>query len=398
MTKRPIRVLMLLENNPYANDSRVRKEANTLTQAGYQVTVISPNPQGHWRRDIFDAVTVYSYPLPRSGKGVLGYVWEYGCSLLAMMLISIVVLAREGFDIIHAHNPPDMLVFVALPYKLFGKKFVFDHHDIAPELYRYARFGDEGNHAFWRILLWLERLSCQAANQVIATNESYKRIEMTRDSVPESRITIVRNGPDMARYPIAPDKMLVRPPEDKIIIGYLGMIGFQDGVDLLLQAISHLVRDLNPPPFHCRIMGAGDALPSMQALCTQLALDQYVTFTGWVQSSQVPQLLNEVDICAAPEPSNGYNDHCTMIKITEYTAAGKPIVAFDLPEHRWSAQDAALYAPPNDTLAYGKLLELLMGDPQKRAQMGEFGRRRAETVLAWSYQAQALLQAYQQFS
>jgi glycosyltransferase involved in cell wall biosynthesis len=294
--------------------------------------------------------------------------------------------------VIHAHNPPDMLVVVALFYKLFGKRFVFDHHDLSPEMY-YARFRGKGSPKVHRVLVILEKLSCRYADHVIATNQSYKKVEIERDAVPEAQITIVRNGPIIKR-----DEPEVAPAEidseGKLLIAYMGVIGFQDGVDNLLNALCHLRAGLGRSDFLCLIMGDGDALPELKALAAELRLDDCVRFLGWIQFKQVAGYLKAVDICAAPEPKNEYNDRSTVIKITEYMAASKPIVAFDLTEHRVTADEAALYATPNDPCDFACKLNELMNDPERRERMGRFGRQRIEQKLSWSQQAENLLGAY----
>jgi glycosyltransferase involved in cell wall biosynthesis len=386
------RVLMLLENSTYPQDPRVRREAKALADAGYQVSVICPAGPGQPWRERLDGVRIYRYPAPPAASGILSYLWEYGYSMVATFFLSLLVLVREGFDVVHAHNPPDMFVFIAAFYKLFGKRFVYDHHDITPELYC-ARF-EVRNRLVYQVLVWLEILSCRLANHVITTNQSYKRIEMRRGHVPEERITVVRNGPNPnGLRSINPDLSLQQ--TGKIIIGYIGVMGTQDGVDYLLRALRHLACDLGRTDFFCVLVGAGDALPSLRVLTKQLDLTECVWFTGWVEpAEEVARYLNAMDICVAPEPSNIYNDRSTMIKIMEYMALEKPIVAFDLPEHRFTAQAAALYVRPNDELEFARALAQLMDDPVRRQTMGSFGRRRVETELAWRYSVPHLLEAY----
>jgi glycosyltransferase involved in cell wall biosynthesis len=385
------RVLMLLENLTYPQDPRVRKEARALADAGYQVSVICPAGPGQPWREMLDGVLIYRYPAPPVLNGALGYLWEYGYAMVATCFFSLFVLIREGFDVVHAHNPPDTFVFIAAFYKLFGKCFVFDHHDIAPELYC-ARFGS-GNRLVYKVLVWLETLSCRLANHVIATNHSYKTVEMQRGHVPEERITIVRNGPNRSRrLSVNPDPSL-RPP-GKIVIGYVGVMGSQDGVDYLLRALRHLACDFDRTDFFCLLVGAGSAVPDLKTLAKQLDLTHCVWFTGWVEPTEVDRYINAMDICVAPEPSNIYNDRSTMIKVMEYMAMEKPVVAFDLPENRYTAQTAALYARPNDELEFARALTQLMDDPVRRQTMGAFGGRRVQNELAWSYSVPHLLTVY----
>jgi len=384
---------MLLENNPYPQDGRVRREANALTSAGYQVSVICPAANGQPHREIVDGVHVYRYPAPPERDGILGYLLEYGYAMIATFFISLLVFLRKGFDVIHAHNPPDTFALVAGWYKLFGKRFVFDHHDLSPEMY-YARFKLDGKPLVYNSLVFFEKLTFRLADHVIATNQSYKAVAMTRGGVPEDHITIVRNGPELGRVrPVAPDPELGG--RAKTIIGYVGLMGFQDGVDYLLRALTHLVNDLGRTDFLCIIIGRGDALSSLKALASELGLDTYVWFTGRVSDADLMRYLSTADICVDPDPSNPFNDRSTMIKMTEYMALGKPIVAFDLPEHRVTARDAAVYARPNDELDFAQQLVLLMDNPERRHRMGQIGRARIETELAWSYQEKHLLAAYE---
>jgi len=384
---------MLLENSTYPQDARVRREARALVDAGYQVSVICPMDSGQPWCETLNGVCVYRFRAPPAANGFLGYLWEYGYSMVATFVLTLLVALREGFDVIHTHNPPDTLVLIAAFYKLLGKRFVYDHHDLAPEMY-YALFRSRGNQLIYHTLVWFEKLSCRLADHVIATNQSYKTVEMQRGHVPEERITIVRNGPELnGLQSLEPDSELRQ--KGKTIIGYVGVMGFQDGVDYLLRALHHLLFDLGRTDFFCVIIGGrGGARASLKALTTQLGLDEYVGFTGWVSDVDLIRYLSAADICVDPDPSNPFNDRSTMIKMTEYMALGKPIVAFDLPEHRFTAQAAALYVRPNDELEFARALAQLMDDPARRQAMGSFGRRRVETELAWRYSVPHLLEAY----
>ena len=386
------RVLMLLENNTYPRDSRVRQEAVALLGDGWRVAVICPADKGQPMREVLEGVLVCRFRAPRPGMGRAGYLWEYVYSLLATFVLSLLLWLRPGFDIIHAANPPDTAVFIAGFYRLFGKRFVLDHHDLAPELYL-ARFGDAREDAIYRLLLRLERWSCRLAHHVIATNESYKGLEMRRDGVPEQRITVVRNGPRLSQLRTR-DSCSITTPPGKAVLVYVGMIGFQDGVDYLVRALHHLVYTVGRRDLLCYVVGDGAALPSVRWLASRLGLDNYLTFTGWAESCQVGSYLGVADVCLAPEPSNAINDRSTMIKIVEYMAAGKPIVAFDLPEHRVSAAGAAVYVRPNDETEFARQIALLMDSPSRRRTMGEIGKNRVETELAWEHQERHLLATY----
>jgi glycosyltransferase involved in cell wall biosynthesis len=383
---------MLLENQPYPQDHRVRREATALATAGYRVSVICPSAEGQCWRETVDNVRVYRFRAPSPVDSLFGYLWEYGYSTAASFAISLLVFLGEGFDVVHAHNPPETFVFIAAFYKLFGKRFVFDHHDLSPEMYR-ARFSDGGSTIIYGALLLLERLTCMIADHVIATNESYKEVEMERDHVPVERITVVRNGVEVQRgRPIQPDLALRQ--KAKTLIGFVGVMGFQDGVDYLLRALHHLLHTLGRTDFYCVLMGDGDAFPSLRKLAQELCLDDYVRFTGVVHGDELRAYLSAMDICVDPDPANEYNNRSTMIKIMEYMAVAKPIVAFDLPEHRVTAQQAAVYVTPNDECAFAKAVAQLMDDAARRKVMGAYGRHRIETKLAWRHSVTHLLDAY----
>ena len=386
------RILMLLENLPFPQDLRVRREAYALAAAGYRVTVICPSAKGQPSREIINGVAVYRYPAPPPAKGLLSYPWEYAYSMAASLCLSLVAFFRQGFDVIHAHNPPDTFVFIAMFYKIFGKRFVYDHHDLSPEMY-VARFQGGGRPLVYRALVLFEKLSCQFADHVIVTNESYKKVAMERGQVPEQRITIVRNGIELSRVvPIEPDPELRQ--MGKTIIGYVGVLGVQDGVDYLLRALNYLLRGLGRDDFYCVIVGFGDALDDLKRLAQQLALQDQVGLTGPIFGEGLRRLLAASDICVDSSPSNPYTDRSTMFKMMEYMSLGKPIVAFDLPEHRFTAREAAVYVTPNDERAFARALAQLMDDPDRRMALGNTGSGRIKTQLAWEYSIPNLLSVY----
>ncbi len=389
----PIRILMLLENCPYPQDVRVPQEAEALVESQYRVAVICPRGKQQPWYELLNGVHVYRFPTPASGGGLFGYLWEYGFSTVAMFVLSFVVLVRHGFDVIHAHNPPDVLVSVAAFYKIFGKRFVFDHHDLSPELYN-ARFATTGRSSVYRTLVWFEKLTCRLADHVITTNASYKKVEMERCSVPENRITIVRNGPDlnvMRLVEVDPSRL----DPERTTLCYVGEMGFHDGIDYLLRALEHLVKKIGRKNVICVLVGDGGARKGLVALAEQLHVTEYVQFTGWVEHEDVRTHLSSTDICVAPEPSNEYNDRCTVIKITEYMALAKPTVAFDLPEHRVTAGDAAIYATPNDIVSLAEKIEELINDIDRREAMGKVATQRIRDGLSWEHQKRHLLSAYE---
>lgn len=387
------KILMLLENNGYPGDPRVQREANALTAAGYMVSVIAPREEANepWREEI-EGVMAYRFPAPSEGEGFLGYLWEYGYSLIVMFILSLVVIFQRGFHIIHSHNPPDIMVLIALLYKPFGVKYVFDHHDLSPEMY-HANFGDDGNNLVFEALVFFEKLTCKVADHLIATNQSYKNMQIERSGVSADKVTIVRNGPNPDRIRLVdPDPMLAN--MGKIIIGYVGEMSPHDGLDYLLRALHHLAYDLNRTDFYAVLIGDGTAWEGLHDLVKELELDEYVWLTGYVSTADMLAYLSASHICVDPDPYNEFNDRCTMVKMTEYMALGKPIVAFDLTEHRVTAQNAALYVKNNDELEFARKIVQLMDNPVAREQMGVWGKARVEQKLAWSFQAESLLNAY----
>jgi glycosyltransferase involved in cell wall biosynthesis len=399
---------MLLENN-YPQDTRVRNEASLLTSAGYQVSVICLRKAGQSPTEIVDDVRVYRVPrlelfqkTPDTKasllsliwlklKSFLGYLLEYLYFTTACLAVSSYVFLRYGFDIIHAHNPPDTLFLVALPFKLLGKKFVFDHHDLCPELYQSRYAAAPG--FFTRLLGIFEWCSLKLADFTIATNESYKTVQVNRARKAPETIFIVRNGPDKTRMTVTPPNPRLR-AMNKSILCYIGSLNPQDGVDYLLRSLRHLVYDLKRQDFRCIIMGTGDSLEDLRSLARELRLESYVELPGFVSEEELRSNLAAADICVDPDPSSPLNDVSTWIKIMEYMAYAKPIVSFDLKETRYSAQDAALFVPCNDELAFAKATAKLMDDPALREKMGRFGRERVERELQWSVVSKNLVAAY----
>jgi glycosyltransferase involved in cell wall biosynthesis len=403
------RILMLLENN-YPQDTRVRNEASLLTSAGYQVSVICLRKADQSTTEIVKGVRVFRVPrlelfqkTPDAKAGLLSLIWlkmksflgyliEYLYFTTACFSVSSYILLRYGFDVIHAHNPPDTLFLVALPFKLLGKRFVFDHHDLCPELYQSRYAAAPG--FFTRLLGIFEWCSLKLADTVIATNESYKQVQMQRAGKAAEKIFVVRNGPEGQRMiPSAPSVRLRN--MGKTILCYIGSLNPQDGVDYLLRSLKYLSQDLKRDDFHCVIMGNGDSLDDLRGLADRLQLNGHVRLTGFVSDEELAENLAAADICVDPDPSSPLNDVSTWIKIMEYMAYAKPIVTFDLKETRFSAQSAAIYVKPNDEARFAQAIAELMDRPDKRTQMGTFGRRRVEEELQWGKVGQNLLSAYQ---
>jgi glycosyltransferase involved in cell wall biosynthesis len=403
-----VRILMLVENH-FPQDTRVKNEAILLTEAGYHVSVIALRKKGQVMTEVVNGVQVYRLPrlelfkktshgnLRRAGqlflklKSSLGYLFEYCYFTAACLAVSFYVFIRRGFDVIHAHNPPDTLFVVALPFKLLGKKFIFDHHDLCPELYRSRYRTGEG--FFTRILRVFEWCSLKLADITIATNESYKQVEMERAKRDPRTIFIVRNGPDKLRMsPVQPSSRLKA--MNKCILCYVGSLNPQDGVDYLLRSLRYLLHDLKRSDFHCVIMGTGDSLQDLRDLAGTLQLNGCVELPGFVSDEDLQSNLAAADICVDPDPSSPLNDVSTWIKIMEYMAYAKPIVSFDLKETRFSAGEAALYVKPNGEAEFAKTIADLMAQPDLRQKMGSYGRWRVEQKLQWTKVGQNLLTAY----
>jgi glycosyltransferase involved in cell wall biosynthesis len=387
------RVLLLLENSYYPRDARVRREAESLAEAGFEVTVICPALRAQPKREMLNEVRVWRFTPAPEARGLLGYALEYGYALAATLVLSIRLAFRYGFDVLHAANPPDLFVLIAAVYKPFGKRFIYDQHDLAPEMYQ-ARFAGRSLPLVRTVLLGFERLSYFFADHVIVTNESYRTIAMSRGRVPAERISIVRNGPDEKQlaYKAAPAPELYRPGMTGIT--YLGLMGVQDGVKHLIQALHHLRRDLAREDFWCLLLGCGEEQGDLEEMVRQLDLGNHVKFAGFIPDPDYIPFVLAADICVDPDPSSEYNDRSTMVKIMDYMTFGKPLVAFDLPENRFSAGDAAVYVKPNDDLEFARALARLMDRPEERLRMGTAGRRRIEAELAWCYSAHSLLSAY----
>ncbi len=385
------RVLIIVENLPCPFDRRVWQEARTLSAAGYEVSIICPKAPGYEKSfEEIDGIHIHRHRLPREADGALGYALEYGVALIMEFWLSLKVAFGRGFDVLHACNPPDTIFLIGSFYKLFGKKFVFDHHDINPELYE-AKFGKRG----WgrRLLVALERMSFRSAHMVISTNESYRNIAIDRGGKDPKDIFVVRSGPDLTRIKRMPPNP-ARKKGRRYLVGYVGVMGKQEGIDLLLQAVQLIVHHLKRTDIHFGLVGGGTELQAMRELAVQLGVADYVTFTGRASDAELLEMLNTADICVNPDRANDMNDRSTMNKIMEYMALGKPIVQFDLTEGRVSASDASWYARPNDVADLAQKMVALLADENQRIHMGAVGRERVERVLSWQHEAPRLLAAY----
>jgi glycosyltransferase involved in cell wall biosynthesis len=388
-----LRVLMVVENNSVPSDRRVWDIATTLARVGCEVVVVCP--QGHDDERALaehrDDVQIRRYPLRPGTGGVSGYLREYGVAWWHTWRLVAKLTREHPFDVVHACNPPDFLLFAAWPARRAGARMIFDHHDLTPELL-VTRFGRRGR-PLRRLALLVERLSFAAADGVLATNESYRRVALTRGRKHASDVFVVRNGPDLRRHQMFPLDPEPKPNAKRpMLIVYVGTMGHQDGVDQALRALA-LLRERRQD-WHAIFAGAGEAVPTLRRLRDELGLHDLVKFVGWLDDPKIAQLLARADICLEPAPSSPLNDVSTMIKIGEYMAMGRPIVAYDLRESRVTAGDAAAYAQPNDVASYAAQIEQLLADPQRRVQMGRQGRARVEQALSWEHSERVLLAAY----
>lgn len=389
------RVLIIVENLPVPFDRRVWAESMALIEAGYQVSVICPNSRNQAYFEVLDGVNICRYPAPPEGSGVVAYVREFVYSLWAAFWLSIKVRREIGFDVIQACNPPDTIFMIALFHKWFGrKKFIFDHHDLSPELFS-LRFDPGKKSLAYRMLLWLERRTFRTADVVISTNESFKAVAVKRGGKRPEDVVVVRNGPNLERFKprdVRPELKNGR----EYLVCYVGVMAMQDGLDYLLNAIHHVVIEHGRHDITFALIGSGDILDDLKQLACDLKIDEYVEFTGRIDDDiLLADYLSTSDVCVAPDPMNDLNDNCTLIKIPEYMAMGKPIVSFDLTESRYSAQEAALYAPDNNCADFGDKIIELLDDPRKREEMGRFGQERVREMLAWEHSKKNLVNAYE---
>jgi glycosyltransferase involved in cell wall biosynthesis len=387
------RVLIIVENLPVPFDRRVWQEARALNAAGFTVSIVSPKAPGYEKSfERIDGIDIHRHGMPKEADGLGGYALEYACALFGEFRLALKVLFGRGFDIIHACNPPDLIFIIGGFFKLFGKKFVFDHHDINPELYE-AKFGKRGfGH---KVLLAFERMTFRTADMVISTNESYRSIAIERGGKRPGDVFVVRSGPDLTRIkPVPPNPALKK--GRRYLVGYIGVMGKQEGIDLLLEGVRRIVHDLKRTDIQFGLVGGGTEAENLKALARKLGVADYVTFTGRAPDAQLLEMINTADVCVNPDRANDMNDRSTMNKIMEYMALGKAIVQFDLKEGRFSAGDASLYARQNDVDDLVEKLLALLDDEPRRNRMGTLGRERVEHVLSWQHEAPRLIAAYEQ--
>jgi glycosyltransferase involved in cell wall biosynthesis len=382
-------ILIIVENLPVPFDRRVWQEANTLAEHGAKISIICPKMMGYTKPfECIAGIDIYRHHLPLEGKGAMGYILEYSTALFWEFFLSWKIYFKKRFHVIHGCNPPDLIFIVALFFKLFGVQYVFDHHDINPELYE-AKYNKKGG--FYRLLLLLERLTFLTANYSIATNESYKEIAICRGKMEPGKIQVVRSGPKLDRLRLTVGNKKYKKGRT-FMVGYLGVIGEQEGVDLLLDSVKQIVPTRQDVQF--AIVGGGTELENLIRKTNQMGLNDYIDYYGRVDDETMLDILNTADVCVNPDRPTRMNNLSTMNKIMEYMALKKPIVQYDLKEGRFSAQDASLYAANTCTKDFADKILWLLDHPMERTARGEFGYNKVIKELSWNFESLKLVDFY----
>jgi glycosyltransferase involved in cell wall biosynthesis len=386
------KVLIIVENLPIPFDTRVWQEARTLASNGYTVSVISPKGKGYIKEyELLEGVHIYRHDLPNEGNGLIGYVKEYFTALKEQYRLAKKIYKEIGFDVIQGCNPPDNIYLVAKRFKKYGVKYVFDHHDICPELF-YAKFKKKG--LLYKSQLWFERNTYKNCDMAFVTNESYKKIAIERGKMEPDKVFVLRSGPNLERLKIQPPKPEIKRGK-RFMVGYLGVIGQQEGINYLLEAAKYLKEVKGRSDIFFGIVGGGPHLEALKKEAAQMNLDDIVEFTGRVPDDIMLDYLNTSDICVNPDEYNQMNDKSTMNKVLEYMALGKPVVQFNLFEGKYSAQEASLYAKVNDSNDLAEKMLELLDNEGKRKYMSEYGRERIINQLSWDHTSRALLDGYE---
>lgn len=385
------KVLIIVENLPVPFDRRVWQEATTLAKAGATVSVICPIGKGHETRyEELQGVHIYRHPLPLDAGTAAGYAVEYLAALFWQFVLSWKIFFKHGFDVIQGCNPPDLGFVIAWPFRLLGRRYIFDHHDINPELYE-AKFNRKD--FFWKLMVFLERLNFKSANVVISTNDSYRNIAMTRGGKKPEDTFVVRSGPDLNRLQVRPPNLAVKRGFEHLV-AYVGVMGEQEGIDLLLEAAAHIVFEKGRQDVGFCLVGGGPSLAALKEMSAKMGLSDYVHFTGRAPDEELFDVLSTADIGVNPDRVNPMNDLSTMNKVLEYMAFSKAQVQFDVREGRISAREASVYARQNDPVDFAEKILELLADPERCRAMGKMGRCRIENELSWGHQRAPLIAAY----
>jgi glycosyltransferase involved in cell wall biosynthesis len=382
-------ILIIVENLPLPFDRRVWQEANTLKDMGAKVSIICPKMKDYTKsHECINNIDIYRHPLPKEARGALGYLHEYSVALFWEFILSFKIYIKKKYHVIQGCNPPDLIFFIALFYKILGVKYVFDHHDINPELF-IAKFSRKG--LFYNLMLLFERLTFRTANFSIATNNSYREIAIKRGKMNPQKVQVVRSGPSLKRLRITQGNDKYKKGR-KYLVGYVGVIGEQEGLDLLLDSIRIITLERNDIQFG--IVGGGTDLEKIKNQCNDMGLSEYVDFYGRVPDDLMVDILNTADVCVNPDKPTEMNNLSTMNKIMEYMALKKPIVQFDLKEGRFSAQNASLYAENVNTRDFADKIIYLLDNDRKRKEMGEIGYQRVINELSWDHESKKLISLY----
>lgn len=389
------KILIIVENLPVPFDTRVWQEATTLAREGYTVSVICPKGKGYNKEyEYLEGVHIHRHDLPKEGNGPIGYAREYFSALWHEYRLARKIYKERGFHVIHGCNPPDNIYMVAARFKGKGVDYVFDHHDICPELYE-AKFG-KTTGPLYKSQLWLERNTYRHCTFAFVTNESYRQIAISRGGMSPDKVHVLRSGPRLERLRIQPPRPEIKRGK-KHMVGYLGVIGQQEGIEYLLEAARYLRDEKGRDDIFWGIVGGGPHLDALRRKSEEMGLQDIVEFTGRVSDEVMLDYLNTADVCVNPDEYNAMNDKSTMNKVLEYMALGKPIVQFDLTEGRYSAQEASLYAERNNARDLADKISLLLDDPARRAEMSSIGRDRILNQLSWDHTSRALLSAYDNY-
>ncbi len=381
-------ILVVIENLPAPFDRRVWQEATTLKEHGAKVSIICPKMKGYEKSyEVIEDIEIYRHPL-KEGKGALGYAVEYSQAIFWEFILSWKIFFKKRFHVIHGCNPPDLIFLTALVFKPFGVKYVFDHHDINPELY-ISKFEKKG--LFYKLMLLFEKLTFKTANFSIATNESYKKIAIERGKMDPEKVQVVRSGPKLERLKLI-DPVIKLKKGKKYLIGYIGVIGEQEGLDLLLESAKYIVSKRDD--VHFGIVGGGTHLEEIKELCEKMNLSGHFDFYGRVDDKTMLQVLNTADVCVNPDKPTAMNDLSTMNKIMEYMALKKPIVQYTLKEGKFSAKEASLYAKNTDPIDFAEKIIELLDDQEQREKMGTYGYNRVLNELSWEHENKNLINIY----
>ena len=384
---------MVVENMSVPRDRRVWQEALALRKAGVSVSVVSPMVgDENAARETLEGIEIHRHPLTPSAGGARGYAREYADALRSEFRLAREIHRTRPFQAVHASNPPDLLFLIGLYFRArHGASLIFDHHDLAPELFE-VKFGRRG--PFHRALLAAERRSLRSADVVIVPNESYREIALERGGVPGERVFVVRNGPDLETFRRS-ERGTDSRRDRRYLIGYVGVLGEQDGVDVLLRALKKLRDERYGSDVHLMVIGDGPHAAALRGEAKRLGIGAQVEFTGWLSGAELTDRVGACDVCACPDPVNAFSDRSSMIKVAEYMALGRPVVQFDTTEGRRTAGAAALYARPGDEADFADKLATLIESPELRERLARAGRERVESSLAWSRQVPNLVRAYE---